>query len=174
MASQTTTTPTEAGDICPQCEIIRLPGALCPFHAAAPRMLEALRLHAEIFAGLADPKHCMHDAVTVYDRAAWTHWRDKTHAILRDVEGGGGRIGKMYEHCCTDCGRSVPDTELVAVIYAPASSGWLCEPCANHPRYHRHVDQWTGAKGVLVAPHYGDEPCCRTHRGHGMWQAPVE
>jgi len=33
----------EAGDVCPDCALIGLPGAVCPFHAAAPELLEALR-----------------------------------------------------------------------------------------------------------------------------------
>jgi len=37
-----TTATRHAGDICPDCEIIRLPGALCPLHAAAPEMAEAI------------------------------------------------------------------------------------------------------------------------------------
>lgn len=33
-----------AGDICPDCELIGLPGALCPKHAATDELLAACKL----------------------------------------------------------------------------------------------------------------------------------
>jgi hypothetical protein len=34
----------DAGDICPDCETVGIPGALCPKHAAADDLLAALKL----------------------------------------------------------------------------------------------------------------------------------
>ena len=47
-----TTATRHAGDICPDCEIIRLPGALCPLHAAAPAMAALLRRYVDAKRGV--------------------------------------------------------------------------------------------------------------------------
>jgi hypothetical protein len=44
----------QAGDICPDCELIQLPGALCPLHAAAPELRDALRALVERVDGMTD------------------------------------------------------------------------------------------------------------------------
>jgi hypothetical protein len=41
------TTPTDAGDVCPGCALIGVPGALCPAHAALPDLYRACRQYLD-------------------------------------------------------------------------------------------------------------------------------